>query len=300
MALLVPNPCFQDSRITFRRRKEEGIKGEGICQGVLARGNLIKAVFAGVSSGLASRVRMDAMDLLVIVPHPDDEVFGAGGTLIQYAERGLETGLITLTKGEAGRTLGLCAPEKLADFRAEELRRSVEVIKIGHLELYGFPNARPLVVREGEARGAGFVTTAGVADHPEIADLLLWRLEVLRPRAIITFAPNGSNGHPDHVATHRWVKRAVERSGRRISLFYYAPLKPLPEFAEGWLPPTHIRQIPREVLVQKLRAMAQHKTQALSVLQFMDRFAERLYLESFHLAGYEGPIQDELLWYARP
>ncbi|MCX7739672.1 MAG: PIG-L family deacetylase, partial [Meiothermus sp.] len=44
------------------------------------------------------------MDLLVVVPHPDDEVFGAGGTLIQYAEWGRETGLITLTRGEAGRT----------------------------------------------------------------------------------------------------------------------------------------------------------------------------------------------------
>ncbi|WP_337871237.1 PIG-L deacetylase family protein [Meiothermus sp.] len=239
------------------------------------------------------------MDLLVVVPHPDDEVFGAGGTLIQYADRGLETGLITLTKGEAGRTLGLCAPEALGDFRAEELRRAVEILKVGHFELYGFPNGLPNNPVDGEARGHGFSTPQGVADHPEIVDLLLWRLEVLRPKAIITFAPNGSNRHPDHVATHQFVVKAVERSGQKIKLFYYAAPQPQPEYLEGWLPPTHVRHLPMEVLLQKLRAMAQHRTQALSVLNFADRFGHRLAIETFHLAGYEGPIQHELLWYAK-
>jgi LmbE family N-acetylglucosaminyl deacetylase len=52
-------------------------------------------------------------------------------------------------------------------------------------------------------------------------DLLLWRFEVLRPKAIITFGPNGSNRHPDHVATHRFVVRAVQRLRRKIKLFFY-------------------------------------------------------------------------------
>lgn len=242
---------------------------------------------------------MESMDLLVIVPHPDDEVFGAGGTLIEYARRGLETGLITLTKGEAGRTLGLCPPQDLGEFRAQELKRAVDILEIGYFELFDFPNGKPNTALEGEARGVGFEAHQGVAEHPEIVDLLLWRLQLLRPRAIITFAPNGGNRHFDHVATHQFVTRAVKNSGQRIDVFYYAPPKPLPEFAEGWLPPTHIRHIPMEVLLQKLRAMAQHRTQALSVLQFMDRFAGRLALESFHLAGYTGPLQNELLWYAK-
>ena len=240
------------------------------------------------------------MDLLVIVPHPDDEVFGAGGTLIQYAQRGLETGLITLTKGEAGRTLGLCNPEELGPFRAEELRKAAEILQVGNLEVYDFPNGLPNTSKDGEARGHGFASPNGVTDHPEIVDLLLWRLEVLRPRAIITFAPNGSNRHPDHVATHQFVVKAVEKSGQKIKLFYYAAPQPIPEYLDGWLPPNHFRQLPLEVMMQKLRAMAQHRTQALSVLQFMDRFGGRLATETFHLVGYEGPPQNELLWYAKP
>lgn len=41
--------------------------------------------------------------------------------------------------------------------------------------------------------------------------------------------------------------------------------------------------------------MAQHRTQALSVLGFMERSAERLAKETFHLVGYQGELQSELL-----
>ena len=34
------------------------------------------------------------MDLLVVVPHPDDESFGAGGALLLAKEAGLKTGEI--------------------------------------------------------------------------------------------------------------------------------------------------------------------------------------------------------------
>jgi N-acetylglucosamine malate deacetylase 2 len=239
------------------------------------------------------------MDLLVIVPHPDDEVFGVGGTLVEYANQGLQTGLITLTKGEAGRTLGLCRPEELADYRTAELQRAVDILQISQFELYDFPNARPNVSREDEARGTGFADHSGVMDHPEIVDLLLWRFEVFRPKAIATFPPNGTNRHPDHIATHNWVYQAVQKSAKPIKLFYYATPKPLPEFAEGWLAPTHMRTISPLALGQKLRAMAQHRTQALSVLGFMDRFASRLLQETFHLEGYRGTLQNDLLWYAQ-
>ena len=46
------------------------------------------------------------LDLLVIVAHPDDESYGVGGTLAEYASAGRRTGLITLTRGGNGRTSG--------------------------------------------------------------------------------------------------------------------------------------------------------------------------------------------------
>lgn len=45
------------------------------------------------------------MDLLVVVPHPDDESFGAGGALLLAKEAGLKTGVLTLTRGKPGEPL---------------------------------------------------------------------------------------------------------------------------------------------------------------------------------------------------
>ncbi len=40
------------------------------------------------------------LKLLLIVPHPDDEVYGAAGTLMEYIAAGESCGLVTLTRGE--------------------------------------------------------------------------------------------------------------------------------------------------------------------------------------------------------
>ena len=39
--------------------------------------------------------------ILVIAPHPDDEIFGAGGTLIQAIQAGSEVKTLYLTRGNA-------------------------------------------------------------------------------------------------------------------------------------------------------------------------------------------------------
>ena len=41
--------------------------------------------------------------LLAILAHPDDETLGLGGTLARYASEGVETFLVTATRGQAGR-----------------------------------------------------------------------------------------------------------------------------------------------------------------------------------------------------
>lgn len=214
------------------------------------------------------------MELLLVVPHPDDEVFGAGGLLYKAARKGWGTGLITLTRGDQGKDLGLCSREELPAVREEELRRSAEILQVGHLEVHGYPDR-------------------GVAEHPEIVDLLLERFEALAPERVLTFPPNGLNRHPDHVATHRWVAEAIAHY-RPTKLYYYAPPQPFPGFREGWLPPTHRVPLEREVVALKLKAMAQYRTQALSVLKIMNSAAARLLEETFHLVGYTGEEREGL------
>ena len=38
-------------------------------------------------------------------------------------------------------------------------------------------------------------------------------LEAVRPDTVLTFAPDGQTGHPDHIAVHHWTAEAVRRTG---------------------------------------------------------------------------------------
>ncbi len=49
------------------------------------------------------------------------------------------------------------------------------------------------------------------------------------------------------------------------------------------LNPTHYVQV-ADMMEDKIRAMGHHRTQALSVLNFMQKFPRRLMVESFHQA----------------
>src|SRR5206468_7403749 len=45
---------------------------------------------------------VETLKLMCILAHPDDESLGTGGTLAKYAAEGIETYLITATRGERG------------------------------------------------------------------------------------------------------------------------------------------------------------------------------------------------------
>src|SRR5204863_5269995 len=45
----------------------------------------------------------DTLKLMAILAHPDDESLGNGGALAHYAQEGIETYVITATRGQRGR-----------------------------------------------------------------------------------------------------------------------------------------------------------------------------------------------------
>lgn len=234
-------------------------------------------------------------DLLLIVPHPDDEVFGAGALLARTAAAGGRVAVLTLTKGAAGRTLGLATREELPRVREAELREALDTLGVADVTVADYQDYVPDDDR-GMPPHAGLVTVP----EEELLDLMVTTIERTRPRAVLTFPPNGSNGHPDHVVTSRLATEAVKRSAHRVdALYYYASDKPFggPQ-RPGFLPeermhalrlaPTH-RLEAGEELALKLSAMACYRTQALSVLGFMRKLPERLLVETFHRA--EPPVE---------
>jgi LmbE family N-acetylglucosaminyl deacetylase len=229
------------------------------------------------------------IDLLLIVAHPDDESFGTGGTLAEYAQKGRKTALITLTKGSSGRSLGLCEPDVLPEFRAAELRKSVEALSISDFTQYDYPDASPVdrIAAHASSTPAEFVGGLMEADREEVVARVMRDLERLQPEIVITFAPDGGNRHPDHIASHQITYAALERGGhfeRGVRLYYFAnPTLINPAWADTWQPPTHYRDV-TPYLPAKFRSMAAHRTQAFSVLGFLERLPERIPLETFRRA----------------
>ncbi len=229
-------------------------------------------------------------DLLLIVPHPDDEVFGCGALFARMAAHGRSVATLTLTRGRAGRSLELCAREDLPEVREAELRASLAALGVEDVTVFDYPDFVPDADR-------GIPPHPGLQslDQDEIVSRVAQVIERTRPRAVLTFPPNGSNGHPDHVTAHRLTWRAIDAAPVSVGQVYYfasdraydGPARPGfldPDVIRaGHLGPTHVVEA-GAFLEPKLRAMAQHRTQALSVLNFIARFTRRLSVEGFHRA----------------
>ena len=72
------------------------------------------------------------MKLLCVLAHPDDESLGLGGALAKYAAEGVETYLITATRGEHGwwgEAEDYPGPIGLGQIREAELRAAAEVLQ---------------------------------------------------------------------------------------------------------------------------------------------------------------------------
>lgn len=125
------------------------------------------------------------LDVLAIAAHPDDVELSAGGTLIRLAAMGYKTGILDLTRGEAG-TRG--TPE----LRAQEAATAAQLMGA--------------TVRENLDLG-----DAHLQSDDASRTKLVRALRRLRPRLI--FTQHQDDPHPDHAHTSRLVREAAHLSG---------------------------------------------------------------------------------------
>jgi LmbE family N-acetylglucosaminyl deacetylase len=212
---------------------------------------------------------------LVVVAHPDDETLHCGALIARAAQSGERVVILALTRGAAGRTLGVCPPDALAAVRERELRAAARVLGAEHVEVCDLPD--------------GALTSSRAAAVSHIREALVrWS-----PARVIAFPPNGFNGHPDHRAAHRVTLEAVRRQKVAPALWLMTSATPFSEPARaGFLPPAEVERtrlpvtvtLPVEgFLAVKLRAMGQYETQARSVTKVLRCYPEKLVTEAFHI-----------------
>lgn len=142
--------------------------------------------------------------IMGIWAHPDDETFMMAGLMAAAVQNGQQVVCVTATKGEAGSQDPIKWPvETLGSIRAIELVQALRILGVHHHQWLGYPDGGCAQVPEGQA-----VTQ------------LLPQIAKYQPDTIITFAPDGMTGHPDHQAISRWTTLAAAQSPQPVQLYY--------------------------------------------------------------------------------
>ncbi len=157
----------------------------------------------------------DELKLMAILAHPDDESLGLGGALAKYAAEGVETYVVCATRGERGR-FGNAevrpAPEVVGRTRETELRAAARELKVKEVHFLDYLDK-----------------DLDQADPSEVIGRIVVHLRRVKPQVIVTFAPDGAYGHPDHIAISQFTTAATVAAADeeyRVSKLYYMAWTP--------------------------------------------------------------------------
>jgi LmbE family N-acetylglucosaminyl deacetylase len=144
------------------------------------------------------------LKLLCVFAHPDDESLANGGMLARYAAEGIETSLVLATRGERGWLGDEAAYPGLKAFgtrREAEARAAALVLGLREVAFLDY--------RDGELDRA---------DPAEVIARIAVHLRRVRPDVVVTFAPDGAYGHPDHIAICQFTTAARVRAAHPAAL----------------------------------------------------------------------------------
>ena len=183
--------------------------------------------------------------MVVVAPHPDDEVLALGGLLATFARLGWQIEVVAVTDGEGSHPRSrTVSPAELARRRAREREHALGCLGIDRAAV------RRLACPDSEVRDA--------ADLPQRLAAHLGHDRGAR----VCLAPWEHDGHPDH--------DAVGRAARQVCRELGVPLLEYPVWAWHWaqpdgddLPWARARRfvLDGETLAAKGRAIAAYRSQ---------------------------------------
>ena len=151
----------------------------------------------------------DVRQVLVLAPHPDDEVFGCGGAIALHRQAGHPVHVILLTAGDHGGADG-----PAGEYAYARLQETAAAARL--LGLPAAPECWQLPDR-------------GVVYDEALIQRIQAALQAIQ--ADVLYAPSPWELHPDHVATAMAAIEAVRRlpAQQPCRLYLYevsAPLRP--------------------------------------------------------------------------
>jgi len=137
--------------------------------------------------------------------HPDDETFGVGGTLAQYAAAGVKVYYVCATRGEAGSSDPghMRGYATFGDMRWAELQCAAKTLGLSGIIHLGYRDSG-MPGSDDNKRPEALM----VAPVEQVAGRIVKAIRELKPEVVITFDPVGGYRHPDHIAMHNATVKA--------------------------------------------------------------------------------------------
>ena len=163
--------------------------------------------------------------LLLVHAHPDDEAISTGGAMMKARADGHRVVLVTATRGEAGEIHNM-DPEstrpRLGEVRTAELENAARILGVNRGEFLGYRDSGMVGTPENEDP-----RSFHQAPLVEAAVRLAALLREERPEVVVTYAEDGTYGHPDHIKAYHVTNAAldlIEKEGWRPRKLYYTAI----------------------------------------------------------------------------
>ena len=130
------------------------------------------------------------MNILVVAPHPDDDLIGCGGSMIRHLRNGHPLTVTYMTSGEAGNLRH--TKEDLTEIREREARQAAKILGIKEL----------IFLRNAD----------GYLQYNQ--DNLVTLINLIRQKKPeIIYIPHQQDKHGDHRTTYALAVEALRRAG---------------------------------------------------------------------------------------
>ncbi|GAC1439803.1 MAG: PIG-L family deacetylase [Mycobacteriales bacterium] len=227
----------------------------------------------------------DAVErVLVVVAHPDDVDFGAGGTIATWTEEGIEVSYCVVTDGDAGGFDPAVPRSAIGGIRQTEQRAAAKELGVEDVVFLGYPD------------GQLFVTLDLRRDISRV-------IRQRRPQRIVLQSPERNweriyAAHPDHLAAGEAAMCAVYPDARNPFTHLELAEEGLAAWTVGetWImstgPGANRYVDVTDVFHRKLAALRAHESQTAHMPDLEDRLRGWLTLNA-NAAGYrEGRLAE--------
>ena len=159
--------------------------------------------------------------VLVVMAHPDDCDFGAGGTIAQWTSQGIEVSYCIITNGDQGGEESGIPVEEMAKVRQQEQRDAGKALGVTEITYLNY--------RDG-----------WLLPSIELRKEIVKAIRIAKPDRMVVQSPERNweriySSHPDHLAAGETAIQAVYPDARNPFAF--------PELKAAGLEPWRVREV---------------------------------------------------------